>query len=125
MSPTLATVVRAGLKPGESVVRYLGVATNGEDAAMRVAAMEETMPTTLADLCAAEEVLGITPSRVWATMLALAVAEASPLRATLNPAAVAEGGATPVSVIGEAQGWLEHIVTQVGNGRILMQGRET
>eukprot|EP00959_Pyramimonas_sp_CCMP1952_P031088 651913-Pyramimonas_sp.AAC.1 len=48
------------------------------------------------------------------TPSAQAVAESSPLRATLNPAAVAEGGAAPVSVIGEAQGWLERAGAQVG-----------
>ena len=79
MCPALATVVRAGIKPGESVINYLAVVESSVKTAMRVAAMEETMPPALADLCAgiakaeseAEEALGVTPGRVWATMLAL------------------------------------------------------
>ena len=78
MCPALATVVRAGIKPGESVINYLAVVESSVKTAMRVAAMEETMPPALADLCAGiakaeseAEALGVTPGRVWATMLAL------------------------------------------------------
>eukprot|EP00976_Prorocentrum_cordatum_P105690 1194307-Prorocentrum_minimum.AAC.1 len=81
MCPALATVVRAGIKPGESMVSYLATIDTSSDSATHVAAMEEAVPPTLADLCAgiakaeseAEEALGVTPGRVWATMLALVI----------------------------------------------------